>query len=129
MRDHTAAVKALLEAEGLTVHVGGASDEPTHPYVALYADGGRALQTSLRMDADQYDVSWQTTCVGVTHEQVLWAAEKVQAALAGVTVTVAGYSTSPVEQLMAAPVSVDYDAPTNVRYKFDQWRYRAAPST
>ena len=126
-RAHTDAIEAVLEAAGLRVYVGGAPDDPTFPYVAVYVDGGRALQTSLRMSADQYDVSWQTTSVGVTHEQAMWAADRVRDALAGRVVEVSGYVNSPTEQLMSSPVAVDYDAPTDVRYKFDQWRYRAVP--
>jgi len=128
-RDHTDAIQDVLETAGLTVYVGGAPDDPTFPYVALYVDGGRALQTALRMSADQFDVSWQTTSVGTTHEQAMWAADKVRGALAGTVVTVSGWSNSPTEQLMSSPVAVDYDAPTDVRYKFDQWRYRAVPTS
>jgi len=128
-RAHTDAIAAMLTAAGLRVYPGGAPDNPTMPYVALYCDGGRALQTSLARDFDQSDVTFQTTAVGTTHAQAMWASEKVQAAVAGKRVTVSGFANSPTEQLMSSPVAVDYDAPTNVRYKFDQWRYRAVPST
>ena len=128
-RAHTAAVKALLEAENLTVHVGGAPDDPTFPYVALYSDAGRGLQTSLRSSTDHYVHTFQTSCVGTTHEQTEWVAEKVQTALSGVLVTVAGWDCSPTDHIMSGIGGVDYDAPTDVNTKYDQWRYTAVPSS
>lgn len=127
-RLHAAAVQQALEGAGLTVYMGGAPDSPTHPYVAVYTDAGRGGFTSLSHDTDQWMHLFQTTSVGMDHTQALWAAEKVRTALAGVSLTVAGWSTGRIEHIMSAPVAVDYDAPTNVRYKFDQWRYVTVPT-
>lgn len=127
-RAHAAAIKAALEAEGLTVYPGGGAANPTFPYVALYTDAGDPKQTSLGQDVDQWVHIFQTTSVGTTHEQALWVASKVREALAGVRLTVTGWNNSRIENIMTAPVASDYDAPTNIRYKFDQWRYRAVPS-
>lgn len=128
-RAHTTAVKNLLTAAGLTVHVGGAPDDPTFPYVAVYHDAGRALQTGLDRGVDRYVHTFQTSCVGTTHEQTEWAAEKVRGALAGAVPTVSGWSCGPVENIMAGITGVDYDAPTDVRTKYDQWRYHAVPAS
>jgi hypothetical protein len=134
-RTHAAAVKAALEAAGLRVYMGGAPAEPVFPYVAVYHDAGMADQTSLAMVADHYVHTFQTSCVakgdvaGKAHEQCSWVAEKVRGALAGKRLTVSGWNNGLIDHLMSAPISVDYDAPTDVRQKFDQWRYRAAPSS
>lgn len=124
-RGHTTTVVGLLTAAGLRVYPGGAPDDPVFPYVAVYVDGGRNLATSMGQAPDQWDVTVQTTSVGTTHEQCLWAAGKVSGALAGVRPAVSGFTNSRFEHLYAAPVAVDYDAPTDVRYKVDQWRTRA----
>ena len=123
-----AAVQAAIEAQGVTVHTGGAPDDPTFPYVALYSDAGRGLRTALGGSTDHYVHTFQTTCVGVTHEQATWLAEKVQSALSGQRLTVSGWSTGLVDHIMAGIGGRDYDAPTDINTKYDQWRYHTVPT-
>jgi hypothetical protein len=102
--------------------------------VALYTDAGAAQQSSLTMAADHYVHTFQTTAVatsdldGKAHEQALWVAEKVRTALAGKRLTVTGWNNARIEHIASSPVQADYDAPTNVRHKVDQWRYVATPA-
>ena len=127
-RAHTAAVEAAIEAQGVTVHVGGAPDDPVFPYVAVYSDAGRGLRTAMGGATDHYVHTFQTTCVGVTHEQATWLAEKVQSALSGQILAVSGWSNGPVEHIMSGIGGRDYDAPTDVSTKYDQWRYHTVPT-
>ena len=127
-RDHTAAVESAIEAAGVTLYVGGAPDDPVMPYVALYSDAGRGLRASLDGATDHYVHTFQTSCVGVTMEQTTWLAEKIQGVLSGQTLTVSGWSCGPVAHIMAGITGKDYDAPTDVNTKYDQWRYYTTPS-
>jgi hypothetical protein len=128
-RAHTTVVKTALTAQGLTVYVGGAPDDPVFPYVAVYSDAGRGLRTAMEGSTDHYVYTFQTSCVGVTHEQATWVAEKVQTALSGKTLTVSGWATGPVEHIMSGIGGRDYDAPTDINTKYDQWRYHAVPTS
>lgn len=128
-RVHAAAIKSALTAAGLTVYDGGPPANPAYPYVGLYTDAGRPIRANLRGQQNHSIHTFQTTTCGTDHEQVLWAAEKVRTALAGVRMTVSGFDNEPVENIMSSTVGTDYDGPTNVRTKFDQWRYLSVPTT
>lgn len=128
-RAHTAAVVAAIAAQGVTVYNGGAPDSPVLPYCAVFSDAGRGLATSMGQSTDQYVHTFQTTSVGTSQEQAAWVAEKVREALSGKTLTIAGWSTQPVQHIMAGIDGRDYDAPTNIDAKYDQWRYRAVPTS
>jgi hypothetical protein len=122
-----AAVVDAVEAEGVTVYAGGAPDDPAFPYCVVFSDAGRGLQTALDASTDHYVHTFQTTCVGRTQEQAMWAAERVQSALSGVVLSVSGWECYPVRHIMSGIVGRDYDAPTDINTKYDQWRYTAVP--
>lgn len=99
-RTHADAVIAALTAAGLTV---GDAADPTGPfgwqgvpgqsdfaaYVIVYPltqsfDGG------LGCSDDDSDLAWQVTCVAETRERCQWLENKVNTALVGQPLTVAG---------------------------------------
>lgn len=57
------AVKALIEAQGLTVYLDIVPDQPDYPYVALFFDGGQPSDESLGGQMERSAFYPRMTCV------------------------------------------------------------------
>jgi hypothetical protein len=131
IRASVTAWKARMVAQGLKVH----TEPPTapealpataFPYVVLYPDAAPGDATRLVADVDAATLAAQTTCVGLTAEQVNWARERLTAALEGWRPTVAGRSHNAVEHSSSQPTRPDFDLPDRVLFiGTDQWRSRS----
>ncbi|BBC29997.1 hypothetical protein SGFS_012910 [Streptomyces graminofaciens] len=129
---HRDAVKAALEAGGLTVGLGGAP--PTAPpngttteYVALYVAPGRSVPESLADARLDFDTVFQVTCVGKTEERCLWVADKARRALHG-TLTVDGRRAWRPEELGGPPVQRDDDVSPPLYFVPVQYRLMSTPA-
>lgn len=56
-------VKALVEAQGLTVYLDIVPDQPEYPYVALFFDGGQPYDESLGAQMERFAFYPRMTCV------------------------------------------------------------------
>lgn len=82
VREHTNAIIAVLEGEGLKV---GDAEAPAGkpPYVVVYPlPGGRASGTLGELDADA-ELLYQVTCVGTSRKQAEWLADATHVLLDG----------------------------------------------
>ena len=128
IRTHVAAVKAALQAAGLTAHDGEVPAGASLPYVVLYADQGQASSTRFDAASDRRAFRVQTTSVGGTVEQARWAAEKVQAALLDARLTIPGRATWPLRQETSRPIARDDDVTPPLFYAVDVWRLDSLPA-
>ncbi|MEU3255860.1 hypothetical protein [Streptomyces sp. NPDC006997] len=128
---HMDAVKAALEAAGLTVYLGGVPTASgwTAPdkYAVLYPDPGRAVRDSLADERASLDTTMQITCVGGDVERALWVAGRVRRALAA-PLTVAGRICWPPEDLGGPPVQRDDDVSPPVYFVPVQYRICSSPA-
>lgn len=104
---HRDAVKAALEAAGLTVGLGEAP-AGAQRYAVLYFDPGRSVSESLADERTDFVALFQVTCVGQTEEQCLWVADSVRQALHG-PLSVAGRRAWRAEEQGGPPVQRDDD--------------------
>jgi hypothetical protein len=128
--DHVDAVKAALEAAGLTVYLGGAppgtAPTDTTPYVVLYPDPGHAVTASLADDRVDFQAVFQLTCVGLTAEQALNVSDRSLAALTAAPIVAGRVSWRP-EQLDGQPVKRDDDITPPCFYAISRYRLRSIP--
>lgn len=123
---HAEAVKAALEAAGLTVYVGGAPTTVPLPatYVVLYPDAGVATAASLVDDRTRLDVLIQLTCVSITWEGALGTADRARQALVG-PLSVTGRQSWRPEELGGPPVQRDNDVTPPLFFLPVQYRLRS----
>jgi len=96
IRLHADAVAALLTAVNLPTTIGEAADDTATPFCVLYPNAGLEIPTSLGLPIGDIIMDFQTTCVGATAEQALWAADKARTALNRVIPVVAGRTCWPI---------------------------------
>lgn len=77
-------------------------DQRVAAYAVLYYSPGRRYASSLNGRQESIDGSFQVTCVGGDPTRALWCVDRVNAALAGATVTIAG-ATRQVRAVEADP--------------------------
>lgn len=110
MREHVAAVVALLEATGRKVYVGEVEDAPTYPYYLVWTSPGSERTESLQADDDFLDDSIRVTSVGMTTESVFSLTNVARNALRRVAPAVTGWHTEPLRlDPNPPPITVDYD--------------------
>ena len=112
MNDLIAAVKAALQAAGLTVFDTQVPGSPAFPYVLLWSTSGRMTSVALSDEqtvlADQLGV----TSVGLTGDSVRLTARRVRSVLNGWTPGVLGdRNVDPMRLDDSRPLAVDRDAP------------------
>jgi hypothetical protein len=92
-----AAVLALLRSTVLHVYDGYVTDSDDSaktisaplPYVVFYPTPGRPVNSRASGTSGR-EYEFQVSYVGMTREQAVWAQERAEAALDGVSITVAG---------------------------------------
>lgn len=110
IRAHNQAFLDALETiPNLPVFTGKAPNTPPPLYVVFYGDTGTpdGYAMSARSRAHRWTVA--TLYVGSTENETWWVAEKVQTALLGARLVVAGRQCTPVRKQAGRPVSVDPD--------------------
>lgn len=122
-------VKARIAAGPLNAH-DAQPDEPTYPYVVIYADGG--IRTSDR-EADERvtrSLGWQTTVVGTSAAQCRAALDRLNDQLENWRPAPAnGRTFSKVDHTGSQPVRKDDELPDRVLfYATDQWRLVSDPA-
>ncbi|MFJ5973513.1 hypothetical protein [Streptomyces sp. NPDC093060] len=128
---HIDAVQAALQAEGLTVYLGGAPTDtgwsPPDKYCVLYPEPGEAVRESLADERSDFMGVVQITCVGATWERALWVADRVRQALSG-PLTVEGRSAWRPEDLGGPPVQRDDDTTPPCWFVPVQYRIKSLPA-
>ena len=129
-RLHTQAILQLLHGiDGVTVYDGKVDDNPTFPYTVLHPDPGTKTRSGFNAVSDQVTTRFQTTSVGETRDQAAWAHDKVDAALADVSIsTITGRNCWPISQDAAQPVRRDDEIKPPRFYAVAQWRLASVPA-
>lgn len=114
----------LLDATpNLTVHFDRpVPDRPSYPYCVVY-ESDAVESSSLTSGAGWETTSVQTTCVGVSPEQVRELRARARVAVLDQRPTVAGRSCGLVELVSSQKIRRDPDLPTAVFYAVDVWQF------
>lgn len=135
IRAHAAAVKMLLDGQGLTVYEGGSPrTEPSAqpPYAVLWTDAGTRMRETLCATSDRADMLVTVTSVGGTPEQARWVAERVYAGLLDQTPVIAGRTVSPITNQVTDMIRRDDDVGTSDSaswyYQVDVFRLVSRPA-
>ena len=114
IREHYAAVKALLPGSGLQIYVWSVPASPVFPYVCLWGDLGD--ESSGGPDGDSLcdvpgvlTLRFRATYAGLTGDALGEVARKVRAALNRQTPVVAGWSPSKLRQSTLMDAQTDFD--------------------
>lgn len=113
---------------GLTVYVSKAPTDAAMPYVVLHPDQGSTESTGFSGDIDWRTWRYITNSYGSDAEQVEWAAEKVEAGLAGRRPSVAGRICDRIRKESDVPVSRDEDATSTIFLARDVWVFHSIPA-
>lgn len=123
MLDVVAAFRAAIEGQGVTVYPGGeVPPRPSYPYVVAYASTPTAGDHShARTSASR---AWRiaTMYVATSEDQGIWLAERVDTALLGTRLAVAGLNCSRLDREPGPPFRRDPDAEGAV-VTTDVWRF------
>jgi len=114
IREHYAAVKALLPVTGLTVYMWNVPTTPVFPYVCLWGDLGDESSggpdgESLGDVPDVLTLRVRATYAGLTGDALGEVARKVRAALNRKTPVVAGWAPSKLRQSVLMDAQTDFD--------------------
>jgi hypothetical protein len=114
IREHYAAVKALLPGSGLQVYMWNVPTSPVFPYVCLWGDMGDESSggpdgDSLCDTPDVLTLRIRATYAGLTGDALGVVAAKVRAALNRKTPVVAGWSPSKLRQSTLMDAQTDFD--------------------
>ena len=114
IREHYAAVKALLPGSGLTVYMWNVPSSPVFPYVCLWGDLGDESSggpdgDSLCDTPDVLTLRVRATYAGLTGDALGIVAAKVRAALNRKTPVVAGWAPSKLRQSVLMDAQTDFD--------------------
>jgi hypothetical protein len=121
MRPTTAAFRAAIAAQGVTVYAAGkVGNSPTYPYVVTFASTPTASDYSHAAKSGARRWRIATMYVGTSEDSTFWLAEKVEAALLDKRLTIAGLNCSPVRRESGAPIKPDPDV-ENVSTGTDVW--------
>lgn len=131
IRAHHQAVLGLLTGiSDLTVYDGIVPNLPALPYAVLWAS--TPLRYTDRMCGDQINARlvFSTHAVASTSVQVGWVQEKLNAALLGATVTVAGRSCERIQSFEygSGKPDIDYDVDPPVLTAVDSWLFVSVPA-
>lgn len=146
LRTHTDAVVLALRTAELTVfdaappaldEVGGGADWGWQgprpgagrfkPYVIVYPLSGGTFDGTLGCPDDDAELVWQVTCVGADRRQCEWTADKVNGALVGQRLDVAGRYVSRLEQEMTGGARRDDTVQPPVFIAVPRFRASSAP--
>jgi hypothetical protein len=114
IREHYAAVKALLPATGLQVYMWSVPTSPVFPYVCIWGDLGDESSggpdgDSLCDTPDVLTFRVRATYAGLTGDALGEVARKVRAALNRKTPVVTGWSPSKLRQSTLMDAQTDFD--------------------
>ena len=123
IREHTDAVIAALEAEGLTVgNASGDGLEP--PYVVVYRIGG-IRDGEASAPEDRAELVYQLTCVGAMAEAAEYLQDRAESAMRSLTVPGRAVRTWIDSD---GPVMRDDDLSPPLWYATPRWRVWSTPS-
>jgi hypothetical protein len=127
---HFQAVESLLDtALSCNVYVEGVPENPTLPYVVLWARGGTVRQGDVTAEPDGWrEHEFQTTVVAAGSQQALLWRNRVFDALLGVRPTVTGFTVGPLRHVVGGTVGEDEAQPRVVWSPFDVWRCSSVPA-
>lgn len=116
-------VLALLDAiANLTTYDGEVPATPpldpdgrVHPYAVLYSGPGSNVRNTLDATSTLKPWGFQVTCVGGDPQRTLWAVAAVTGALVDARLTVAGWTSSPIEHIPGPDLARD-DVPIPPRH-------------
>lgn len=126
IRAHVDAVVALVPT--VSAYVTRPPGDASLPYVVVHPDQGEAYADSMAGASSWRPWTVQTTCVGVTAEQALWAAEQVEAGLLDAVPTVAGRQCTPIRKEASVPLARDEDVQPPVFIARDVWAFVSVPA-
>lgn len=135
IRAHRAAVHAAIEAQGVTPYApgklpgdAGLPGEPAMPYAVPYIDTGS--RSSYRMSSQSDNLRFRVVVRywGVNTDQAEWAAERVDAALADVSLTVAGRDCTPCRLESSQDVGLDDTDDPHLYGGSSTWTFASTPA-
>lgn len=128
-RQHVSAVLQLLgQVDGLNVFDAWVPPTPAVPYAVVYPDPGTGVSTALAPVSDRVETVFQITCVGLTRDQAMWAAEKVSTALLDAVPVITGRACGSIGQESAQNVLRDDKVKPEAFYTVTTWRLYSVPA-
>lgn len=127
---HFQSVAGLLDAAlSCDVYVEGVPENPTLPYVVLWARSPLVRSGDITADADGYrEYEYQTTVVAEGAQAALFWQERVFDALLGVVPSVSGAVCGPIRHVVGGTVDEDERVPRVTWSPFDVWRFTSVPA-
>ena len=127
MREHLAAIRALLTAASLTSYHIDVPDVPTLPYVLVWSSSGMpGPEQSVAGAGDLTDLVG-VTAVASSADNVLIVRDRVRAVLDGARPTVTGRVVW-LNLAASGTTAIDRDVTPHVAYGVDQYRLISVPA-
>lgn len=133
MRSHLLAVKALIAPLGYQVYIGDVPGAPLHPYVLLWASGGRLVSDEMCGRQDDLNDTFGVTMVATNADAALMMPGPIRGVLIGAQPALAGRHVQPLRLSHSEPVQTDQQVTlpgTNRHpaYVVDQYRLISEPA-